>query len=100
MYRELVERLCRLIDKNGSDCWWELPVEKIVGKKLMQELNVTKLERGNDIMDIWFDSGISWSTVLPEGKADLYMEGMDQFTGWFQTSLLTSVALQNSAPYK
>ena len=98
--RELVERLCRLIEKNGSDCWWELPAEKIVGKKLMQELNVSKLEKGNDIMDIWFDSGISWSMVLPEGRADLYMEGMDQFNGWFQTSLLTSVALQNCAPYK
>lgn len=98
--REFVERVCRLIEKNGSDCWWELPVEKIVGKKLMQELNVTNIERGNDILDIWFDSGISWSSVLPEGKADLYIEGMDQFSGWFQTSLLTSVALQNSAPYK
>ncbi|XP_033214926.1 isoleucine--tRNA ligase, mitochondrial [Belonocnema kinseyi] len=98
--RELVERLCHLIEKNGSDSWWELPVEEIVGKKLMDELNVSKIERGNDIMDIWFDSGISWSTVLPEGKADLYMEGMDQFNGWFQTSLLTSVALQDSAPYK
>ncbi|XP_051156540.1 isoleucine--tRNA ligase, mitochondrial [Leptopilina boulardi] len=98
--REFVERLCRLIEKNGNDCWWELPVEKIVGKKLMEELNVTNIERGNDILDIWFDSGISWSSVLPEGKADLYIEGMDQFTGWFQTSLLTSIALQNSAPYK
>ena len=51
-------------------------------------------------MDIWFDSGISWSTVLPDRKANLYMEGMDQFTGWFQSSLLTSVALQGCAPYQ
>lgn len=98
--RSLVERLCRLIERNGNDCWWELPVEKIIGKKLLQDFSDTNIEKGNDIMDIWFDSGISWSSVLPEGKADLYVEGMDQFTGWFQTSLLTSVALQNSAPYK
>jgi isoleucyl-tRNA synthetase len=51
-------------------------------------------------MDIWFDSGISWSFVLPEKKANLYMEGMDQFTGWFQTSLLTSIALQGTSPYQ
>ncbi len=54
-----------------------------------------------DIMDIWFDSGVSWKTVLPEGKqADLYLEGIDQFGGWFQSSLLTSVAATGRAPYK
>lgn len=53
-----------------------------------------------DIMDIWFDSGISWSAVLPEGKANLYLEGYDQFNGWFQTSLITSVALQECPPYE
>jgi len=52
-------------------------------------------------MDIWFDSGISWNSVLPEGKrADVYLEGIDQFGGWFQSSLLTSVALTGGAPYK
>ena len=54
-----------------------------------------------DIMDIWFDSGVSWKAVLPEGKqADLYLEGIDQFGGWFQSSLLTSVAATGRAPYK
>ncbi|XP_012271517.1 isoleucine--tRNA ligase, mitochondrial isoform X2 [Orussus abietinus] len=100
--KEWVERLCRLTEKHGSDLWWEMPFEKLVGRKLLEELRVdlSELERGNDIMDIWFDSGISWSSVLPEGKADLYLEGMDQFTGWFQSSLLTSIALQGCAPYK
>lgn len=52
-------------------------------------------------MDIWFDSGVSWKAVLPEGKqADLYLEGIDQFGGWFQSSLLTSVAATGRAPYK
>lgn len=53
-----------------------------------------------DIMDIWLDSGLSWSAVLPEYKADLYLEGMDQFRGWFQSSLLTSIALQERSPYR
>ena len=52
-------------------------------------------------MDIWFDSGISWSSVLPSNKqADLYLEGIDQFGGWFQSSLLTSVACTGRSPYK
>ena len=52
-------------------------------------------------MDIWFDSGASWNCVLPENKqADVYMEGIDQFGGWFQSSLLTSVAITSKAPYK
>lgn len=54
-----------------------------------------------DILDIWFDSGISWMTVLnPPKIADLYLEGVDQFTGWFQSSLMTSVALRERAPFK
>jgi len=52
-------------------------------------------------LDIWFDSGISWSSVLPLNKqADLYLEGIDQFGGWFQSSLLTSVACTGRSPYK
>ena len=51
-------------------------------------------------MDIWFDSGISWSMVLPEKKANLYLEGYDQFNGWFQSSLITSIALQGCSPYR
>lgn len=54
-----------------------------------------------DILDIWFDSGISWSHVLNSPKvADLYLEGIDQFTGWFQSSLITSVAARGIAPFK
>lgn len=52
-------------------------------------------------MDIWFDSGVSWNSVLPNQKqADLYLEGVDQYGGWFQSSLLTSVASTGRAPYK
>nr|CAD7588297.1 unnamed protein product [Timema genevievae] len=65
------------------------------------ELSVsTTKDKIEDILDIWFDSGISWSCVLDDKVADLYMEGVDQFTGWFQSSLLTSVALKDRAPYR
>ena len=67
------------------------------------------MREGLDIMDIWLDSGLSWSCVLgqdahddqvsPVPRADLYIEGLDQFSGWFYTSLLTSVALTGEAPY-
>lgn len=54
-----------------------------------------------DILDIWFDSGISWSYALdPPQVADLYLEGCDQFTGWFQSSLMTSVAARGISPFR
>lgn len=58
------------------------------------------LTRGRDILDIWFDSGVSWSVVLGNRQANLYIEGVDQIRGWFQSSLLTSVALNSQSPYK
>ncbi|XP_032673080.1 isoleucine--tRNA ligase, mitochondrial isoform X2 [Odontomachus brunneus] len=99
--RKWVDRLCKLTERYGPDYWWELSTEKLIGRELRQELpyNVDDLEKRTDIMDIWLDSGLSWSTVLPEYKADLYLEGMDQFRGWFQSSLLTSIALQERSPY-
>ncbi|XP_008551084.1 isoleucine--tRNA ligase, mitochondrial [Microplitis demolitor] len=101
--KDIIERLCKLLEREGPDCWWTLPVEKLIGHKLLDKLNIDadKLERGNDIMDIWLDSGLTWSTVLPEGQqADLYVEGMDQFNGWFQSSLLTSMAVRGISPFK
>ena len=61
------------------------------------------LSKGEDTLDVWFDSGTSWKTVLIENEtypANLYLEGNDQHRGWFQSSLLTSVATNNIAPYK
>ncbi|KAL0121316.1 hypothetical protein PUN28_006682 [Cardiocondyla obscurior] len=99
--RKWIERLCRLMERHGVDYWWELSTEKLIGRELRQELSddIKDLEKGTDIMDIWLDSGLSWSAVLPKHRADLYLEGMDQFRGWFQSSLLTSIALQERSPY-
>ncbi|XP_060827749.1 isoleucine--tRNA ligase, mitochondrial [Bombus pascuorum] len=99
--KELVERLCDSIDRYGPDCWWEYSVKDLIGLDIIKKLNIDPddIVKGNDIMDIWFDSGISWSMVLPNKKANLYLEGYDQFNGWFQSSLITSVALQGCPPY-
>ncbi|CAG2063576.1 unnamed protein product, partial [Timema podura] len=98
--RSLLERVCTLMDTHGTDAWWSLPVEQIVSEEWLLEQKVTaqELEKGQDILDIWFDSGISWSCVLDGKVADLYMEGVDQFTGWFQSSLLTSDRSQGQSP--
>jgi isoleucyl-tRNA synthetase len=57
--------------------------------------------KGTDTMDVWFDSGVSWSLLREEGlRADIYLEGSDQHRGWFQSSLLTAVASEGDAPYK
>ncbi|XP_015438949.1 PREDICTED: isoleucine--tRNA ligase, mitochondrial [Dufourea novaeangliae] len=100
--RALIERLCHAIDEYGPDCWWKYSKDELIGLNVIQEMNVPidDVEKGKDIMDIWFDSGISWSAVLPEGKANLCLEGYDQFNGWFQSSLITSIALQNCPPYR
>ncbi|KAL4705451.1 hypothetical protein ACJJTC_007023 [Scirpophaga incertulas] len=97
----IVERLCSLLETKGADVWWTCSVEELVPTEVVEDhkLDLNKVTKGQDIMDIWFDSGISWS-VLGGKKARLYSEGYDQLTGWFQAALLTSVALNNDAPYQ
>lgn len=78
-------------------------MEELVPEHLLRELHheAKDLVKGTDILDIWFDSGSTWSAVLGKDKiADLYLEGYDQFTGWFQSSLLMSIAARECAPYK
>lgn len=91
------------MEKYGPDFWWSLSKEELIEKDVLKELNLTlnDIEQRKDILDIWFDSGMSWSGVL-EGEqiADFYLEGIDQCTGWFQSSILTSVALRDKSPYK
>nr|XP_006826008.1 PREDICTED: isoleucine--tRNA ligase, mitochondrial-like [Saccoglossus kowalevskii] len=96
--------ITNLVRKHGTDCWWTLPIEQLLPTSLLSECGVNpsrQFYRGEDILDIWFDSGSSWSHVLKDtgGIADVYWEGEDQYGAWFQTSLLTSVAINNRAPY-
>ncbi|XP_066952788.1 isoleucine--tRNA ligase, mitochondrial isoform X1 [Macrobrachium rosenbergii] len=101
--REIIEHIVNLMKEKGADIWWELSEEELLPPTLVKQYQVEgkKLPRkGSDILDIWFDSGSSWYSVLGSPSADLYLEGIDQFTGWFQSSLLTSVAITGKAPYR
>ncbi|XP_044269730.1 isoleucine--tRNA ligase, mitochondrial isoform X2 [Tribolium madens] len=98
---DLIRHLCMLVDNHGTDFWWQIPTKDLIPEELRAGIKIDQIEKGQDILDIWFDSGISWANALEGDKvADMYLEGVDQFTGWFQSSLLTSVALRDKAPYK
>ncbi|KAL3874272.1 hypothetical protein ACJMK2_037312, partial [Sinanodonta woodiana] len=101
----IFEHIHNLFLCHGSDCWWTLTQEELLPKSLLSKSGLGHSEdytKGSDILDIWFDSGTSWASVLKDQgyQADLYLEGIDQFGGWFQSSLLTSVAINNKAPYR
>ncbi|KAM4693563.1 isoleucine--tRNA ligase, mitochondrial [Discoglossus pictus] len=104
--RHSVGHITKLVEQHGSDVWWTLPLEELLPKTILQQsgssADVLDFVPGRDVLDIWFDSGTSWAHVLEdaEQRADVYMEGKDQLGGWFQSSLLTSVAARNKSPYK
>ena len=101
-----------LVAEHGSDVWWERSEADLLPPERAGEAD--QWRKGSDTMDVWFDSGSSWAGVLGGlvsggGKvastglnypADLYLEGSDQHRGWFQSSLLTSVAVNGRAPFK
>ncbi|KAK1328081.1 hypothetical protein QTO34_012504 [Cnephaeus nilssonii] len=102
---QTIEHIAKLVEQHGSDVWWTLPPEQLLPKEVLSQVggpDALEYEPGRDILDIWFDSGTSWACVLPgtDQRADLYLEGKDQLGGWFQSSLLTSVAARKKAPFK
>ena len=95
-----------LFEKEGSNAWYSHTAAEILpeGTKC-KKCGCTEFEKEKDIMDVWFDSGSSHAAVVSKRDnlrfpADLYLEGNDQYRGWFQSSLLTSVATEGVAPYK
>jgi isoleucyl-tRNA synthetase len=100
---ETIAHVQAIIAEKGSDAWWELSVEELLPAAYRN--NGRKYRRGTDTMDVWFDSGSSWAAVAKQRPelgypVDMYLEGSDQHRGWFQSSLLTSVAVNGIAPYK
>ncbi|QBZ82495.1 Isoleucine--tRNA ligase [Hydrogenovibrio crunogenus] len=96
---ELMEKVAQLVEKNSIDAWYDLDPATLLGE------DAEDYEQVTDILDVWFDSGISHFTVLNQREelstpADLYLEGSDQHRGWFQSSLLTALATNGEAPYK
>ena len=103
---DTINAVANLFAKEGSDAWWAHSAEEILpqGTKC-PKCGGTHFRKESDIMDVWFDSGSSHAAVCktrPElaWPADMYLEGSDQHRGWFQSSLLTSVATEGKAPYR
>lgn len=100
---ETINYVQAIVAEKGSDAWWELSVEELLPESY--RTHGRSYRKGTDTMDVWFDSGSSWAAVVKQRErlrypADLYLEGSDQHRGWFQSSLLTSVATQGRAPYQ
>ena len=96
---ELFTSISAMIEKNGIEAWFETDIKDLLGA------DADDYEKATDTLDVWFDSGVSHFAVLKarEGLsdvADLYLEGSDQHRGWFQSSLISSVAINGKAPYK
>ena len=101
----LCEHIAALFEKEGSDAWYIRPLADLLPKNFTcPQCGGKDFTREEDILDVWFDSGVSWASVVERdprlgGRADLYLEGSDQHRGWFHTSLLTSLATRERAPY-
>ncbi|MEE3319400.1 MAG: isoleucine--tRNA ligase [Pseudomonadota bacterium] len=94
----LIEQVAQRVEKEGIDAWFDLEPAELLGDEADQYSKVT------DTLDVWFDSGVTHYCVLDQREqlrapADLYLEGSDQHRGWFQSSLLTSLAIRDAAPY-
>ncbi|MGB5425349.1 MAG: isoleucine--tRNA ligase [Gammaproteobacteria bacterium] len=95
----LIEEVARRVEVAGIDAWFELDPAELLGNE------VDDYEKVGDTLDVWFDSGVTHFAVLERNAhlgvpADLYLEGSDQHRGWFQSSLLSSIAMRGTAPYK
>jgi isoleucyl-tRNA synthetase len=98
---ELFEQIARHIEKDGIDAWYSLDARELLGDE------ADRYEKVTDVLDVWFDSGVTHFTVIdqrPEltpkaGDKVMYLEGSDQHRGWFHSSLLTSAAMHGRAPY-
>jgi isoleucyl-tRNA synthetase len=104
--QEIIDRIFKIFNEKGADIWFEQEAQYFLPQGIRCEAcGEAHFEKENDILDVWFDSGISHTAVLEERPnlrwpADLYLEGSDQHRGWFHSSLLTAVGFKGAAPYK
>ena len=105
---ETIENVAKIFEKESSDAWVKYSAEELLPQGFKcPKCGKTHFRKENDIMDVWFDSGITWRAVvekraeqLGHTPVEMYLEGSDQHRGWFQSSLLTAIATQGKAPYK
>jgi len=102
----VVDKIDELFQKEGADAWFSHDVQDfLVEGSTCTQCGSSEFEKEQDILDVWFDSGVSHAAVCEEREelrspADLYLEGSDQHRGWFQSSLLTSTGTRARAPFK
>jgi isoleucyl-tRNA synthetase len=101
----VMKRIVNLFEQEGADAWFRHDTSHFIGKETCcKNCNGDDFIKENDILDVWFDSGVSYAAVLEEREelrspADLYLEGSDQHRGWFQSSLLAAVGTRETPPY-
>ncbi|MEZ8275790.1 isoleucine--tRNA ligase [Vibrio cyclitrophicus] len=103
----LIEKVAKLVEEKGIQAWWDVDAAELMGAE-----DADKYEKVLDTLDVWFDSGVTHFSVVDSREeynfpneerthsADLYLEGSDQHRGWFQSSLISSIAMKDEAPYK
>ena len=101
---ESLAKVQEIVKEKGTNAWFDMDAKDLMPKGCVcSECGGKEFKKETDIMDVWFDSGSTHESVLAERglpEADLYLEGSDQYRGWFQSSILTSVATKGKAPYK
>ncbi len=104
--KAVIDNVVKEVERAGADMWFEKPVKDLLpaGYKC-PKCGSSEFTKETDILDVWFDSGVSHAAVMEADKrlswpADLYLEGSDQHRGWFQSSLLASVGTREKAPYR
>ncbi|CAH0526788.1 isoleucine--tRNA ligase [Vibrio hippocampi] len=96
----LIEKVALLVEEKGIQAWWDVELAELLGE------DADSYEKVLDTLDVWFDSGVTHFSVVDSreeyngNSADLYLEGSDQHRGWFQSSLISSIAMKDEAPYK
>ena len=104
--KEISEHIAEMVEKDGTDIWFEKDVSDLLPNgTTCSKCGSKDFQKETDILDVWFDSGVSQAAVVEKNDdllwpADLYLEGSDQHRGWFQSSLLTSIGTRGKAPYK
>ncbi|NQT95991.1 MAG: isoleucine--tRNA ligase [Candidatus Omnitrophica bacterium] len=102
---KLINYFAEIVEEKGSDCWFELDPKELVPKGYKCKCGSGDFEKGEDIVDVWFESGVSHQSVLKDRKGlgypcDLYLEGSDQHRGWFQSALITSMGIDGISAFK
>ena len=102
---DIIEKIYNIFKEKGADAWYEMSIDELLPEN--KKHLASNIEKVQDILDVWFDSGSTWFAVLKSGNYDageypasMYLEGSDQHRGWFQSSLLVSTSIEGKAPYK